>query len=211
MLDETRYEFSIRENGTTVTKEHENTPDVASIHIHKVDDAGASLSDVCFLLEYSVDNGANWMPVQYRAVDSKVFAGGCTSERLENGLLETGEDGIVSFTGLCRSNAMGTVKYRLTETATAEGYLLLTEPAFEDYLPATGETDISLTVVNVPEFTIQSLLLAYQYCGNRSCNSSKHRNDSYNHHYDIVFPTLFKILLCRFVGLRLSVIHFFEL
>lgn len=154
VLDETRYEVSIRENSTTVTKEHENTPDVASIHIHKVDDVGTSLSNVCFLLEYSVDNGANWMPVQYRTADSKVFVGGCTSERLENGLLETGEDGIVSFTGLCRSNAMGAVKYRLTETATAERYLLLTEPAFEDYLPATGETDISLTVVNVPEFTI---------------------------------------------------------
>ena len=46
------------------------------------------------------------------------------------------------------------VRYRLTETATQAGYVLLTEPAFEGELPHEGSRDIAITAVNTGAFTM---------------------------------------------------------
>lgn len=153
VADDTMHQFHIQTDGEIIRIVCENTPEkhIGSIRINKVDDAGGVLSDVTFLLEYSTDDGATWQAVQHREPDSAVTEGGCTSDHLTDGTLTTDDHGFVCFEGLCRSDS---VKYRLTETATAAGYQLLTTPAFEDYLPENGEADIELTVVNVSEFTM---------------------------------------------------------
>lgn len=154
LLDDTMYPFSIRTDGKIITVTRRNAqeqPEIGSIRIYKVNEAGTALADVTFLLEYSLDDGETWQAVQFREESSAVTEGGCTSDNLEDGTLTTGDDGIVCFAGLCRSD---TIKYRLTETETAAGYELLASPAFEDYLPANGEADISLTVVNASAFTM---------------------------------------------------------
>ena len=153
LLDDTMYPFSIHTDGKIITVTRRNAqeqPEIGSIRIYKVNEAGTALAGVTFLLEYSTDDGTTWQAVQYREENSAVTEGGCTSDNLEDGMLTT-DDGIVCFAGLCRSD---TIKYRLTETETAAGYELLASPAFEDYLPANGEADISLTVVNASAFTM---------------------------------------------------------
>ena len=153
VADDTMHPFRIQADGEIVRVVCENTPErqVGSIRINKVNEAGTALAGVTFLLEYSLDDGETWQAVQFREENSAVTEGGCTSDNLEDGTLTTGDDGIVCFAGLCRSD---TIKYRLTETETAAGYELLASPAFEDYLPANGEADISLTVVNASAFTM---------------------------------------------------------
>ncbi|MBQ3757441.1 MAG: Cys-Gln thioester bond-forming surface protein [Oscillospiraceae bacterium] len=154
LLDDTMYPFSIRTDGKIITVTRRNAqeqPEIGSIQIYKVNEAGTALADVTFLLEYSLDDGETWQAVQFREENSAVTEGGCTSDNLEDGTLTTDDHGIVCFAGLCRSD---TIKYRLTETETAAGYELLASPAFEDYLPANGEADISLTVVNASAFTM---------------------------------------------------------
>ena len=46
------------------------------------------------------------------------------------------------------------IRYRLTETATQAGYVLLTEPACEGELPHEGSRDIAITAVNTGAFTM---------------------------------------------------------
>ncbi len=119
------------------------------ITIHKVDTMGEPLAGAEFLLEWSKD-GTNWKPVQ--STDSQyVTEGTCTSPALWNGQLRSDKNGLVEFTGLHPE-----MYYRLTETAAPEGYLLLTEPAFEGKLPVEGELTVELTVVNVREFMLPS-------------------------------------------------------
>lgn len=154
LLDDTMYPFAIRTDGQIITVTRRNAqeqPEIGSIQIYKVNEAGTALAGVTFLLEYSTDDSTTWQAVQYREENSAVTEGGCTSDHLTDGTLTTDDYGFVCFEGLCRSNS---IKYRLTETATAAGYLLLTSPAFEDCLPENGEADIELTVVNVSEFTM---------------------------------------------------------
>ena len=49
---------------------------------------------------------------------------------------------------------MGEVKYRITETATRNGYSLLLGYAFEGSLSEESEIEVSFTVVNQPVFKI---------------------------------------------------------
>ena len=152
MLDETVYSFSIIQDGVEIAKEHNNQPKEGSITIYKVDEAGRPLPDVTFLLEFSVDGGKTWSPIQYREETDDVRAGCCTSEGLDQGSLVTGEDGYAVFTGLCIDTQLGEVLYRVTEAATKNGYSLLPGYAFNDSLSENTDIEVSFTVVNQPEF-----------------------------------------------------------
>lgn len=152
VLDETVYSFSIIQDGVEIAKEHNNQPKEGSITIYKVDEAGRPLPDVTFLLEFSVDGGKTWSPIQYREETDDVRAGCCTSEGLDQGRLVTGVDGYAVFTGLCIDTQLGEVLYRVTETATKNGYSLLPGYAFNDSLSENTDIEVSFTVVNQPEF-----------------------------------------------------------
>ncbi len=80
--------------------------------------------------------------------------GGCTSAELKDGVLITDKDGAAVFTGLRINTQTGKIRYRLTETATQDGYQLLTDPAFEGELPDDEEIDVELTVVNSHNYEI---------------------------------------------------------
>ena len=143
------------ENPQTVTVEAGQTAEVTftnalrpgEIRIQKVDTKGEPLDGVEFLLEWSED-GVNWSPVTY--TESAIpQVGGCTSEGLTNGRLVSSMDGLVTFSGL-----HPTLQYRLTETATKDGYQLLKGYAYEGNLPAEHDLTVTLTVVNAEIFTM---------------------------------------------------------
>lgn len=81
--------------------------------------------------------------------------GGCTSEGLSDGILITGDDGIAIFDGL---RADKNVRYRITEIATVNGYVLLAEPVELGTLPRENEDnpiyDVSVTVSNSPTYLL---------------------------------------------------------
>lgn len=136
--DDTRYPFSIRENGLTIEKTQTDARREATIQVKKQDTQGSALSGAVFLLEYSTD-GNSWTPVFPRSMDGEVTVGGCTSPGLANGQLTTGADGTAAFTGLRADSA---TKYRLTETAAPKGMSLLSSPFYVGTLPVkTDRTD----------------------------------------------------------------------
>ncbi len=159
VLNDTVFEVNITEDGKTYTVSSSgfagvtNHQQVGSIQVKKIDPAGNPLSDVSFLLEYSQDS-KNWKPVNTREEDSLPAVGSCTSVGLKDGVLTTGENGTVLFTGLSISLGERHIYYRLTETAAPEGYALLPEPVFEGQLPQNGSRDITVTAVNTPQFTL---------------------------------------------------------
>ena len=98
------------------------------ISVHKEDAEGRPMQGAQFLLEYSMDDGA-WKPIQSRSVKDPVQPGYCTSEGLTDGIVSSGADGNVVFTGLALSTASnGNVKYRLTEVKTQNGSTLWASP-----------------------------------------------------------------------------------
>lgn len=117
------------------------------ITIHKVNHEGTNLEGVEFLLEWSEDL-VNWHPVTFSDSD-RVTTGGCTASNLVDGKLITDANGYVSFTGLHPQ-----LHYRVTETATLDGYQLLTEAAFEGTLTPESGFAVELQVVNCPEFKL---------------------------------------------------------
>ena len=137
-----------------IFKQHDNQPKEGSITIYKTDEAGRPLPGVTFLLEASVDGGQTWSPIRFREAGSDVLAGYCTSQGLAAGSLTTASDGYAVFSGLCIDTQMGEVKYRITETATRNGYSLLLGYAFEGSLSEESEIEVSFTVVNQPVFKI---------------------------------------------------------
>ena len=137
----------IVEAGQTAEVTFTNALRPGEIRIQKVDTKGEPLDGVEFLLEWSED-GVNWSPVTY--TDSTIpQIGGCTSEGLTNGQPVSGTDGLVTFSGL-----YPTLQYRLTETATKDGYQLLKGYAYEGNLPAEHDLTVTLTVVNAEIFTM---------------------------------------------------------
>ncbi len=133
--------------GQTAEVTFTNTLRPGEIRIQKVDTKGEPLDDVEFMLEWSED-GVSWSPVTY--TDSVVpQIGGCTTEGLTDGRLVSGKDGLVTFSGL-----HPTLQYRLTETATKDGYQLLKGYAYEGGLPAEHDLTVTLTVVNAEIFTL---------------------------------------------------------
>ena len=116
------------------------------IELKKIDITGSPLSGATFYLEWSAD-GSLWWPVEYSDSDSPE-EGCCTNPDIQNGLLTTGEDGILVW-----ENLYPGLQYRLTETEAPDGYNLLTKPAYEGELPADDLT-VEVRVINTRIFTM---------------------------------------------------------
>lgn len=151
--DTTPYVFSIDADGRKIEIRRENTRIPGSVTVVKTDSSGSPIPGAAFRLEYSED-GEIWTPVFYSDVPAKEI-GGCTSDGLSDGMLITGADGIAVFGGL---RADKNVHYRITENATVNGYVLLTEPVEIGTLPRENEEspiyDVSVTVNNSPTYLL---------------------------------------------------------
>lgn len=151
--DTTPYVFSVTADGQKIEIRRENTRIPGSVTVAKTDSGGNPIPGAAFRLEYSED-GETWMPVFHTDVPAKEL-GGCTSEGLSDGMLITGADGIAIFDGL---RADKNVRYRITEIATVNGYVLLTEPVEIGTLPRESEEstiyDVSVTVSNSPTYLL---------------------------------------------------------
>ena len=151
--DTTPYVFSVTADGQKIEIRRENTSIPGSVTVAKTDSGGNPIPGAAFRLEYSED-GETWMPVFHNGTTAKEI-GGCTSESLSDGILITGDDGIAIFDGL---RADKNVRYRITEIATVNGYVLLTEPVELGTLPRENEDnpiyDVSVTVNNSPTYLL---------------------------------------------------------
>ena len=155
VLEEESLWACVNEKSRTVTIEAGKTTEVTftnalrpgEIRVQKVDTKGEPLDGVEFLLEWSED-GVTWTPVSY--TDAAVpQVGGCTTEGLADGKLYSGKDGLVVFSGL-----YPTLQYRLTETATRNGYQLLSDYAYEGGLSVDEDLLVTITVVNAEIFAL---------------------------------------------------------
>lgn len=133
--------------GRTAEVSFTNTLRPGKIQIQKVDTQGQSLAGVEFLLEWSTD-GVNWQPVTFTDATAPQI-GGCTTEGVTDGKLKSDASGAVVFEGL-----YPLLQYRLTETATLDGYQLLPGTAYEGELPLDEDFTVTLTVVNAEVFTL---------------------------------------------------------
>ena len=151
--DTTPYVFSVTTDGQRIEVRRENTRIPGSVTVAKTDSSGAPIPGAAFLLEYSED-GEIWTPVLHTDVPAKEV-GGCSSDGLSDGTLITGADGIAIFNGLRAGNG---ILYRVTEIATVNGYVLLTEPVELGALPRESEEstiyDVSVTVSNAPTYLL---------------------------------------------------------
>ena len=116
------------------------------IELKKIDITGSPLSGATFYLEWSED-GSLWWPVEYSDSDSPE-EGCCSNPDIQNGLLTTGEDGILVW-----ENLYPGLQYRLTETEAPDGYNLLNKPAYEGELP-TDDLTVEVRVINTRIFTM---------------------------------------------------------
>ena len=152
-LDDTRYPFNITEETPEIEVERENDISQGSIRVRKVNEKGQPMADVYFLLEYSLNDGMSWLPIKVRDDTDPVLIGYTTNDDAQDGVAPTSApDGWVEFNGLAISNQLCHIMYRLTEVKTWDGYELLTEPVFVDYLN-TEQVSVELTAVNYPVFT----------------------------------------------------------
>lgn len=151
--DTTPYVFSVTADGQKIEIRRENTRIPGSVTVAKTDSSGTPIPGAALRLEYSED-GESWTPVFHTDVPAKEL-GGCTSEGLSDGMLITGADGIAIFNGLRAGDG---VLYRVTEIATVNGYVLLTEPVELGTLPRENEDgpiyDVSVTVSNSPPYLL---------------------------------------------------------
>ena len=151
--DTTPYVFSVTADGQKIEIRRENTRIPGSVTVAKTDSSGNPIPGAAFRLEYSED-GESWTPVFHTEVPAKEV-GGCTSEGLSDGMLITGDDGIAVFGGLRAGDG---ILYRVTEIATVNGYVLLTEPVELGTLPRESEEstiyNVSVTISNSPTYLL---------------------------------------------------------
>lgn len=133
--------------GQTVEVSFTNALRPGKIQIQKVDTQGQPLAGVEFKLEWSED-GENWKSVTFTDATAPQI-GGCTTEGVTDGKLKSDANGAVVFDGL-----HPLLQYRLTETATLDGYQLLAGTAYEGELPLDEDFTVTLTVVNAEVFTL---------------------------------------------------------
>ena len=116
------------------------------IELKKVDITGSPLAGATFLLKWSAD-GSLWWPIEYS--DSETVEEGCCSNPdVVDGMLTTGEDGILVW-----DNLYPGLHYKLTECTAPEGYNLLNKAAFEGKLPIDDLT-VEVRVINTRIFTM---------------------------------------------------------
>ncbi len=131
--------------GATTDVTFTNALKPGQIQVKKITPYGTRLSGVEFLLEWSTD-GQSWKPVTYTTSTIPQF-GGCTTSGIRNGKLKTDGAGMLTFSGLHPK-----AYYRLTETATLDGYQLLADHVYEGTLDS--DRTLEFTVVNEPVFTL---------------------------------------------------------
>ena len=144
LLPEDSLYYCKSENPLTVTVKQGETSEVTftnalrpgKITIEKVDLKGEHLSGAKFLLEWSED-GSLWWPIEY-SDSMDVIKGFCSNPDVVDGTLTTTESGIIEW-----GNLHPGLYYRIVELEAPEGYVLLTEPAFEDKLPV-DDVDVVL-------------------------------------------------------------------
>lgn len=142
------------ENPQTVTVKQGETAEVSftnalrpgKITIEKVDLRGEHLTGAKFLLEWSED-GTLWLPIEY-SDSTDVIKGYCSNPDVVDGTLTTDLSGIIEW-----NNLHPGLYYRITELEAPEGYVLLTEAAYEDKLPA-DDLEVMLRVINCEAFTL---------------------------------------------------------
>ena len=153
ILDDSLY-YCKSENPQTVTVKQGETAEVSftnalrpgKLTIEKLDLNGEHLAGAKFLLEWSED-GSLWWPIEYS--DSKdVIKGFCSNPDVIDGTLTTTESGIIEW-----GNLHPGLYYQITELEAPEGYVLLTEAAYEDKLP-TDDLEVVLRVINCEAFTL---------------------------------------------------------
>ena len=151
--DTAPYAFSVTSDGQEIEILRKNTRIPGSVTVAKTDSSGNPIPGAAFLLEYSED-GETWLPVFRSDVPAKEI-GGCTSESLSDGRLITGAEGTAIFDGLLSDKR---TLYRVTEIATINGYVLLTEPVELGTLPRTTEEstvyDVAVSVSNSPTYLL---------------------------------------------------------
>ena len=151
--DTTPYVFSVTADGQRIEIQRENTRIPSSVTVVKTDSSGNPIPGAAFLLEYSED-GERWTPVFHADIPAKEI-GGCTSNGLSDGMLIAGVEGRAVFDGLRAGDG---VLYRVTEIATINGYVLLTEPVELGTLPRESEEstiyDVSVTISNSPTYLL---------------------------------------------------------
>ena len=154
MIPEDSLYYCKSENPQTVTVKQGETTEVSftnalrpgKLTIEKLDLNGEHLAGAKFLLEWSED-GSLWWPIEYS--DSKdVIKGFCSNPDVIDGTLTTTESGIFEW-----GNLHPGLHYRITELEAPEGYVLLTEAAYEDKLPA-DDLEVVLRVINCEAFTL---------------------------------------------------------
>lgn len=98
-----------------------------AVTVTKTDTLGNPLRNIPLRLEYSLDNGDTWQPIQSRTEPEDGFypRGLCSTQGVVDGTLRTGSDGKVTFDGL---SVESTIQYRIVELETVNGHSLLTEP-----------------------------------------------------------------------------------
>lgn len=135
ILDDSVHTFSVSDIGAPITKTVTNMRRPGTLIVKKQNANGSPLEGAAFLLEYSIDEGATWKPVFYRA-GNEVAKGACTTLGLNGGELTTGVDGTATFTGL---RADGIDLYRLTETKAPPGMSLLGSSILIGTLPVESD------------------------------------------------------------------------
>lgn len=142
IIDDTQYIFDAKLGGS-YTATFTNSA-CGSMTVSKVNPGGEPISGSTMLLEWSTD-GTTWAPVQFATGNPTL--GGCSSQALADGCLTTDDTGVITFSGLHPA-----AQYRLTELTTADGYSLLSEPAYIGLLDE--DLQVELTVVNGHTFIL---------------------------------------------------------
>ena len=152
-LDDTMYSFSLNKENLDIEIACENTIKEGTIRIRKINEKGQPISGVRFLLEFSVNDGRTWLPIGYRSSDAPVTVGCCINDDVVEGVIQTGADGWAEFAGLAIDNQLCSIRYRLTEVKTQNGYELLASPVFDGHLTA-ARTEREFTAVNHSAFQL---------------------------------------------------------
>ena len=148
ILDEAAHSFTLTERGQVVEESRTNDRRKGVITVHKRDAYGNALAGSTFTLESSADGGGTWSASQQLTTDG------------------TGD---IAFSGLAADSG---ILYRLTETATADGYGLQGEAIYCGMLPCEYDAatvsgngfevigdkaylyEISFTVCNCPNLAM---------------------------------------------------------
>ncbi len=154
LIPEDSLYYCTSQNPQTITVKEGQTAEVqfvnalrpGKITIQKTDLKEQPLAGAKFLLEWSED-GSLWYPIEYTEGETVVL-GGCSNPDVVDGTLTTPKSGVLEW-----GNLHPALYYRITELEAPEGYILLTEPAYEGKLPV-DDLEIVLRVVNCEVFTL---------------------------------------------------------